>query len=155
MMKRAEGEMMVATLLGLWLALLLAGETPVGQMLRRGLIEAPARWLMRWSRGDLLLTLLVVTGAALLIWLMEDEGRLLIGMFGPELVSTLMMFEVSAWLDALVTLVAMGSALRLRGVRQWVTMRLPRRRARAVRTRRAKRPAAANDGEDGPVALAA
>jgi hypothetical protein len=146
---------MEAALLGLWLALLVAGHTPTGRTLRRALIEAPARWLMRWSRGDLLLMLLLVAGAALVIWLMENEGRLLLAMFGPEVVSTLMMLELGTWLDGVVTLVAMGSALRLRGLRHWLAMRLPGARPRAVRTRRVRRPSAANDSEDGPTALAA
>lgn len=146
---------MTVTLLMLWLTLLVAGDTPVGRLLRRGLVEAPARWLLRRSRGDLLLMLLIVAGAAAILWLMEDEGRLLLGMFGPEMVSALTMVEVSAWLDGLVTLVAMGSALRVRGVRQWVAMHLRIARPRAVRTRRVRRPGAANDSEEGPAALAA
>lgn len=142
--------MLEAGLLLLWLALFAAGDTPIGRAMRRMLIEHPARRLSRWSRGQVLLVVLTLMVAAAILWVMADEGRLLLGMFGPEVAGALTTFEVSAWLDALVTLAATASALRVRGMRQWLATRMRRGgRPRAVRARRVRRPGAANDDAEG------
>jgi len=42
---------MLVTLLGLWLMLMLAGDTPLGRTMRRGLVEWPAARLAGIRRG--------------------------------------------------------------------------------------------------------
>lgn len=148
--------MLATGLLLMWLALFAAGDTPVGRAMRAIGVDAPARRLSRWSRGQVLLVVLTLAVAAAIIWVMEDEGRLLLGMFGPEVVGALTAFEVSAWLDGLMVVAATGSALRVRGMRHWLAARMRRGgRARTVRARRVRRPGAANDDADGPAAQAA
>lgn len=139
-------------LLLLWFALLVAGDTPAGRTLRRVLVEAPARWCNRWSRGDVLLVLTLLAGAALILWLMEAEGRLFLGMLGPDIVAGASMLELGTLLDMAV---AVFTTLRVRGLRHWVAARFGRGLPRARRTRRpARKPA--NDDSDRPVfALAA
>lgn len=81
--------MLATGLLLMWLALFAAGDTPVGRAMRAMGVDAPARRLSRWSRGQVLLVVLTLAVAATIIWVMEDEGRLLLGMFGPEVVGAL------------------------------------------------------------------
>lgn len=147
--------MVQATLLLFWCALLMAEGTPIGQTLRRLLVEAPARWCNRWSRGDVLLILTLLAGAALILWLMEAEGRLFLGMLGPDIVAGASMLELGTLLDVAVTALTVFATLRVKGLRQWATARFARRMSRARRTRRpAGNPA--NDDGDGPaLALAA
>lgn len=142
-------------LLLLWFALLVAGDTPAGRTLRRVLVEAPARWCNRWSRGDVLLVLTLLAGAALILWLMEAEGRLFLGMLGPDIVAGASMLELGTLLDVAVTALTVFATLRVKGLRHWATARFARRIPRARRTQRSARKPANDDG-DGPVfALAA
>jgi len=144
--------MIQVTLLLFWFALLVADGTPIGRTLRRLLVEAPARWCNRWSRGDMLLVLVLLAGAAAILWLMEAEGRLFLGMFGPDIIAGASMLELGTLLDVAVTAVAVFTTLRVQGLRHWIAARFSRRLPRARRTRRP----AANDDGDGPVfALAA
>ena len=65
-------------LLLFWFALLVADGTPIGRTLRWMLVDVPAGWCNRWSRGDMLLVFTLLAGAALILWLMEAEGRLFV-----------------------------------------------------------------------------
>lgn len=142
--------MIQTTLLLLWFALLVAGDTPTGRTLRRMLVEGPARWCNIWSRGDVLLVLTLLAGAALILWLMEAEGRLFLGMLGPDIVAGASMLELGTLLDVAVTALTVFATLRVKGLRHWSTARFARRIPRARRTRRSARKAANDDG-DGPV----
>lgn len=141
--------MIQTTLLLLWFGLLVAGDTPVGRTLRRVLVQAPARWCNRWSRGDVLLILCFLAVAALLLWLMEAEGRLFLGMFGPDILAGASMLELGTLLDVAATAIAVFTTLRVQGLRHWMTARFGRRLPRTRRTRRPGRRAANDDG-DGP-----
>lgn len=147
--------MIQVTLLLFWFALLVADGTPIGRTLRRVMVEAPARWCNRWSRGDMLLVLVLLAGAALILWLMEAEGRLFLGMFGPDIVAGASMLELGTLLDVAVTAVAVFTTLRVQGLRHWVAARFSRRLPRARRTRRPARAAANDDGEGPAFAVAA
>lgn len=138
---------MIHALLLLWLALLVSGDTRAGRMLRHALVVGPARWLSRWTRGELLLLLLGALFAATVLWVMEEEGGVLLAMIGPELIGWMAMFDIGALLDAALVTVTMASVLRLRDFRQAILRRLPR--PRAPRSRRAVRPRSI-DPEDGP-----
>ncbi|WP_448662207.1 hypothetical protein ACG3SL_16245 [Sphingomonas sp. CJ20] len=149
--------MIQGALLMLWLALLVAGDTPAGRTLRRIMVEAPARLLLKWSRVGKVATVAIVTLTALAAWLLDEEGRMIVTMMAPEAIAWFSMFEVSLWVEAVVTLAATASLLRVRGSMTWVAMRLlPARRARprAAATRRPRR-APANDSEEAPGRLRA
>ena len=146
--------MILGMVLGLWLALWTAGDTPVGRTLRRWMVERPAVRLSGISRGQVLLMLTLAGIAVALIWLLENDGRMLVAMGLPEMASLAVAIDAASLLDlALVAMIA-ASTIRVRAVSTWVRQRIaPRRsRARTVRTRRSKPPA--NDDEDRP-ALAA
>lgn len=147
--------MIQVTLLLFWFALLVADGTPVGRTLRRILVEAPARWCNRWSRGEVLLILTLLAGAVLILWLMEAEGRLFLGMMGPDIVAGASMLELGTLIDVAVTAVTVFATLRVKGLRHWVAARFSRRLPRARRTRRTARPAANDDGDGPAFALAA
>lgn len=140
---------MFAALLGLWAAMLLGGNTPVGKTLRRWLVEKPAARLARISRTQVaLVVLLVMTGVG--AWLaLGHDGLSLYGMAMSELTGLLASVEVTSFIDAAVTVTLVATSVRWSAV----VHRLRGGRTRAVRVRRARRPAPSNDDED-PAGLA-
>ncbi|WP_294251652.1 hypothetical protein [uncultured Sphingomonas sp.] len=141
--------MIQVTLLLFWFALLVAEGTPVGRTLRRVLVEAPARWCNRWSRGEVVLVLGFVAAAIAIVWVMETEGAVVFGMMAPEAIAWASMFEIGTLVDVALTTATVFTAMRIRGLRHWVAARFSRSLPRARRTRRPARPAANDDG-DGP-----
>lgn len=147
--------MFQCALLLLWFALLVAGDTPAGRKLRRHLVEAPARWCNRWSRGEVLLALGFVVAAIAVVWVMETEGAVLFGMMAPEAIAWASMFEIGTLVDVALTAATVFTALRVQGLRHWVAARFSRRLPRARRTPRPARPAANDDGDGPAFSLAA
>lgn len=147
--------MIQVTLLLFWFALLVADGTPVGRTLRRILLEAPARWCNRWSRGEVVLVLGFVAAAVAIVWVMETEGAVVFGMMAPEAIAWASMFEIGTLVDVALTSATVFTALRVRGLRSWVAARLHRRVPRTRRTRRPARPAANDDGGGPALARAA
>lgn len=147
--------MIQVTLLLFWFALLVADGTPIGRTLRRILVEAPARWCNRWSRGEVVLALGFVIAAVAIVWVMETEGAVVFGMMAPEAIAWASMFEIGTLVDIAITTVTVFTALRVQGLRHWVAARFSRRLPRARRTRRPARPAANDDGDGPAFALAA
>ena len=147
--------MIQVTLLLFWFALLVAGGTPIGRTLRRLLVEAPARWCNRWSRGEVVLVLGFVIAAIAIVWVMETEGAVVFGMMAPEAIAWASMFEIGTLVDIAITTVTVFTALRVQGLRHWIAARFSRRLPRARRTRRPARAAANDDGEGPAFAVAA
>lgn len=146
---------MIVTLLGLWCMMLLAGDTPIGRMLRRCLVEWPAERLGRIDRGAVLVWVILGIGGAVLFALLQDEGLRLYTMALPELAGWVSTFEIGALVDALTAVLVTISMVRVQAVRGWIASRIARRShaSRAPRMRRPER--IANDEEEGPSALAA
>jgi len=147
--------MIQVTLLLFWFALLVADGTPIGRTLQRVLVEAPARWCNRWSRGEVVLVLGFVAAAIAIVWVMETEGAVVFGMMAPEAIAWASMFEIGTLVDIAITTVTVFSALRVQGLRHWIAARFSRRLPRARRTNRPARPAANDDGDGPAFALAA
>ncbi len=148
--------MLLMLLIGSWVMLLAARGTPLGAMLHRALVAAPAARLLRIQRGQVLLWLVLGGASAALIGVMAEEGRMLVAFGLPDVVAMAGAIDLASMLDlALVAVVAAGS-VRVRAIRAWLRPRSAGRpRVRAVRTRPAARPErGANDDEDRP-ALAA
>ncbi|WP_137864387.1 MULTISPECIES: hypothetical protein [unclassified Sphingomonas] len=147
---------MIVALLGLWFALLLAGDTPVGRLMRRALVEWPAARLAGIRREAVIIWMILGAISLLCFWFLEEEGLRIFSMALPEIAGWLTLFEIGTLVDTILVAVLAASTLRFGAVRHWIAARLPVAR-RARRTRRA-RPAAraSNDDEDGPaLALAA
>ncbi len=146
---------MIVTLIGLWLTLLAAGDTPIGRGMNRIAVEGPARWLGRFTRGHAITFLLCVLFLGTVALLLEEEGLRLAAMYAPELIGLLASMEFTAAIDALAVAIATASTLRIVVVRDWVRTRLGKG-MRARRTRRVRRAAPpSNDDEPGALPLAA
>lgn len=154
--RAAKGERMIAAALVLiWLAMLAAGRTCTGKAMRGVLVEAPARWFSRRTRGQLITLALIFTGTALVIGVMEHEGVMLMAMYSPEIVMALASIEFTM-VDVIVATLLTATSLRLGMVRAWLGVRLLPR-SRAPRTRRIRRvkPPANDDCDEGALPLAA
>lgn len=139
--------MMLGVVLGLWLAIWAAGDTPLGRTLRRWTVERPAARLSRISRGQILLMLTLAGIAVALIWLLENDGRMLVAMGLPDIVGLAMAIDAASLLDLALVAVVAASAIRIRTIATRLRSVAARRpRARAVRVRRL-RPPANNDDE--------
>ncbi|MBQ1500845.1 MAG: hypothetical protein IIZ38_21245 [Sphingomonas sp.] len=147
---------MIAALLGLWLTLLLAGDTPAGGLMRGALVEWPAARLARIRRGAVVAWMILGAIGLLCFWFLEEEGLRLFAMALPEIAGWITMFEIGTLVDTILVAAMAASTLRFGAVRHWIAARRPMGR-RAKRTRRTRLVArASNDDEDGPApALAA
>lgn len=148
---------MIVALLGLWLTLLLAGDTPVGRLLHRLLVAAPAARLARIERGAVITWMLLGTLGLLCFWFLEEDGLRLFAWAMPEIAGWISMFEISALVDTIVVAAMAASTLRIGAVRHWIAARLPigRRAARARRSRPVDRSASNDDEDSRSFALAA
>ena len=140
---------MAAAMLLLLLMLSAAGRTPVGQTMRRALVDRPAVWLSRFTRTQVLLLGATMFFGVLLFLVMEEEGLQLFAMYLPELVGVVSSLEMTAAVDLLVVTVATATMMRVRTILVWVQAKLPGRSRRTARQRRPQGRAAAND-EEGP-----
>ena len=146
--------MLTALLLGLWMAMIVARGTPLGDALHRMLIEAPARRLSRISRGQFLFLLLTLSIIVSLVWLLENDGRMLVTMGLPEFLGFATAIDLTALLDLAAVAVIAATTTRFRAVTSWLRHLIAPRRPRARRTRVRQLRPPANDDEGRP-ALAA
>lgn len=146
--------MLTALLLTLWLAMIAARGTPAGAILHRILVEAPARRLSRVTRGHILFGLLTLSIVASLIWLLDNDGRMLVTMGLPEFLGFATAIDLSALLDLAAVAVIAATTIRFRAVGAWVRQTVAPRRPRARRPRVRRQRPPANDDERRP-ALAA
>ena len=146
--------MLTALLLGLWMAMIAARGTPTGDTRHRWLVEAPARRLSRISRGQALLMLLTLSIIVSLVWLLENDGRMLVTMGLPEFLGFATAMDLSALLELAAVAVIATTTIRVRGVTSWLRQQITPRRPRQRRTRVQRKRPPANDDERRP-ALAA
>jgi len=147
--------MLTVMFLAAWAILLLAPETPISRAIHRALVVWPAEKLSRVRGGHVLLFALLASVAAVVWWLLADDGLQMLRMGAPEIAAFVTSIEVSAYLDVLAAVIVSASTLRLQAlrgivVRGWMRLR-PRARAPRSRRQRAERPA--NDDEDRPVVI--
>lgn len=141
--------MLAIGLLLVWAALLLAGTTRTGRSMRVALIDRPAAWLNRFTRGQAIFLGISLLFAALLFWIMEEEGLRLFSMYVPELMGLLASVEFTAAIDAVAVAIATAASVRLRGLAAWARTRVPGRAPR-IRAQRTRRPAPPANDADGP-----
>lgn len=141
--------MIAAWLLTLWLALWLAGDTPIGRAMRRVLVDAPARMLHRVHRGQWLMLLGLLCLGGVLGWLTEGESLRMMMMGAPDLMVMLASIELGTFVDVMVMAVLTASTVRLHTIVAQVRGMFAGRTARARRMRsRVQRVLPANDDED-------
>ncbi len=146
---------MLIALLTLWMALLTARGTPVGRAMRRAMVEAPARRLSRITRGQILLAIVTLSLILGTIWLLDNDGRMIVSMGLPDFLSFAAAIDLSALLDLAAVAVIAATTIRFRAVGAWLRHGLAPRRPRARRPRVRRQRPPANDDEDRRVALAA
>lgn len=144
----------IGLLLG-WAALLLAGTTRTGRSMRGLLIERPAAWLNRFSRGQAIFAAILMLFAGVIFWLAGEAGLRFASLYAPELIGLLASVEFTAAIDAVAVAIATAASVRLRGVKAWVRMHLPGQRSRTRRTPRTRRPSPPANDSDGPALLLA
>lgn len=135
---------MIVAMLGLWLTMLVAGDTPSGRWLRRWMVEKPAARLSRISRMQVAVVLLLAAIGGGAFWLLGHDGLGLFGMALPELTGLLASVEVTAFIDAAIAMAFVATSVRWSAV----VRQLRGGRPRAIRPRRRERPAPSNDDED-------
>jgi len=142
----------IGLLLG-WVAVLLAGTTRTGRSMRGALIERPAAWLNRFSRGQAIFAALLMLFAGLIFWIMGEAGLRFASLYAPELIGLLASVEFTAAIDAVAVAIATAASVRLRGAVVWVKTYLPGQRSRNRRTQRVRRPSPPANDSDGPELL--
>jgi hypothetical protein len=124
-------------------------DLPIGRALHRALIVAPASWLTKTPPQRIAIILFLLVGASL-AW-MELGPLLMAADYSPFL----WIADMSVYLDALVTITVVATALRVKYVGQVATVLLRkagitrplhrRSRARSSNSRRMKLPPPTND----------
>lgn len=143
----------VTSLLLLWMALLMAGDTPIGRSMRWALVDWPAARLSRLTRGHMVLALLLFLFGAGLVWLLEGEAFRILGAATPEIIGWASTFEIATIVDLFTATLLAASGLRLRNMVATLRNFVGHRGVRRARTRthvRPRRPAVSNDDEEGP-----
>ena len=148
------------TMIACWVAIAAFPKTPIGIALRHALIDRPAARLLRVTRGDAAVMVLLMLTAAMVTLVGEGDGIGMLAMGAPDVAVWITTFEVSAYVDILIALGAAASGLRLRGaVARYAGIFARGGRARATgrarRSRRVRPSAADNDDEPGLLAHAA
>lgn len=136
--------------------------TQLGQTLRRWLVEAPARALARISPRQLIGPAMLAVAGGVLFVLFEAEGLRLFAMAAPELLGWAVMFDITVTLDLVAASLTVAGVARLRPLiarlgivaasATAVARALPRRAARALRTRTIRRPGPASKDDAEPLA---
>lgn len=123
-------------------------DLPIARRLHAAMIAPLANVLAALSAGHWLMFLGLVTLAGLAAWAGPD-AIVMLALGSPELAAGLMTFEVAAYLDAAVAVIAAAGAMRGLSPRQWIA-RLPRPRATRSRPARRTTRTAANDDDPAP-----
>lgn len=133
-------------------------ETGVARLLRRWLVEGPARWLNRAAVWRVAFFGGLVTVGVAMTVLFEVEGLLVYGMMAPEIVVWATLFDIGLMIDAfLITAAVLASnglkvaSLRARTLSDRVMCTLRKRLSgKARRVRVARRPAREASDDDEP-----
>lgn len=140
-----------------WMTLVVSKDTPVGNFLRRVMVEMPAVAANRCSRVNLAIAIVTLLLIILLATAGDADPIRMASLFAPDLALWLATFEISAIIDAAMVLAAARAALSgliSASVVQPLGIRTARRsKSKTNRPRRSSRRSGAlpaNDDEDGP-----
>ncbi len=148
------------TIIACWVVVVAFPKTPIGIAFRYALIDRPAARLMRVTRGDAAVMVLLMLTAAMVTLVGEGDGIGMLAMGAPDIAVWITTFEVSAYVDVIIALGAAASGLHLRGAiarYAGIFARGSRARAtdRARRSRKMRPSEADNDDEPGLLARVA
>jgi urease accessory protein UreF len=104
--------MLIAMVFAVLVLALWFPETRIGGVLRRLLIDHPARWLDRLKRGQVLLALVIFAALAAAWAIGLEDGVRVAGQMTAEGLTYAMAFDLATWLD--VTAIALAIAVTLR-----------------------------------------
>jgi hypothetical protein len=108
--------------------------TAPGRVLRRLLVEAPARRLNGLTAGRVAFYGALALAGVGLFWLFEAEGIRLFSFIAPDLLVWFTMFDVSVFLDVFILAAVLAARVRIRAVATALARGLRRMPSR-VRTR--------------------
>jgi hypothetical protein len=145
-----------------WITLAAAGNTPIGRILYRAMVEIPALAANGLTRGNVAIAIVVLMLAVLHLSAGDADPVRMVGLLAPDLAIWLTSLEIGAIIEAVAGFVAAWATLRRVNVPSALTAfifrfaKRPERRAkRARRNRRGNCAFPANDDEDGEeIALA-
>ena len=148
--------LIISGLVVLALAVMLASpDSAPGRVLRRALVETPARALNRLRRGRIVFFILLAAAGLLLALLFKADGVRLFGLMLPDLMIWFAVFDVGVFIDALLIAGAILAAngvsetrVRVAAAPRMIARLLARRRPRARLPRRA-RPRPTDTSADG------
>jgi hypothetical protein len=139
----------------------LAPHSAAGLVLRRLLVEAPARWLSGLRRAHVILVILSLLALWAAVAIARTEGAPLVAQGMPEAMTWILSLDVASYMDAVAIAFLLAAGVRvkaLKTVARAAIDRVLRRPVRAARPRR-RRPqrarAPANDDEPAPRKVAA
>ncbi len=140
------------TAVACWLVMATAPQTPIGRDMRLVLIDKPAVRLLRFTRGDAAVMVLLMLTAAMVTLVGEGDGIRLLTLAAPDVAIWITTFEISAYVDILMALAAAASSLRVRGfMTRWLGVFTCRPGAkahqRAIRSRKKRSTVADNDDD--------
>ncbi|WP_336760861.1 hypothetical protein [Asaia sp. VD9] len=108
------------TVLLLWAFMSVSRDTPTGQLLRRWMVDLPAKALNRLRRWHLMLGVGLIGLGCLLIWYGGNDGLRVASMTLPDMFSWFTTIEVSTYFDVLTALVAASLLTKVRST--WVVI---------------------------------
>ena len=131
----------------------LCPQTPLGRMLRRLLVEWPARklaaldprkMLPKLTAGRVLLLLLVLSALALVVAVARADVTMFLAQGMPEGIAWFATFDVAAYLDVIALALVLGATVRVRAIyaalKAWVARSAICRRMWRGRSARSRSP---------------
>lgn len=139
-----------------WTALIVAGNIPIGRLLKRMMVQVPATAVNRLEPGHIALAIVVTMLVVVHLNAGDSDPIRMVTVFAPDIALWLVSIEISAIVEALIALTAAAAALRRMGIVATFTnisirlLRHPKNKVNRARDgSRLKRKLPANDDEDG------
>lgn len=140
------------TAIACWLVMATAPQTPIGKAMGHILVEKPAARLLRFTRGDAAVMVLLMMAVMMVTLVGEGDGIRLLTLAAPDVAIWITTFEISAYLDIVIALAAAVSGHRVRGAMARYLGVFARRpaagaRKRAIRFHKTRSTVADNDDD--------
>ena len=115
-------------------------ETPVGRLLRRLSIKAPARALARLTPATAIFAFMVILAIAAVVQFAKTDGLIMIAQAIPDGIAWFVTFDVATYIDVIALVWLVAATVRIRavyqalrsGIRRWVLRNVGALRDRTV-----------------------